>query len=180
VRAHAERFRPIPGWRSVLAHVQAETGNTEAAKATLDAFAADGFRALPLDGIWLGAIGYLAETAARIGDPTHAGALYELLEPYADRNVAVGWATTCMGSASRHLGLLAALLGRSDEAIAHLEAALEMNQRMRARPWVAHTQVALASLRPERADALLAEAAETARTLGMPRLHDRPAVGSRP
>jgi tetratricopeptide (TPR) repeat protein len=164
----------------VLAHVQAETGRTEAAKATLDAFAADGFRALPLDGIWLGAIGYLAETAVKIGDPTHAGALYSLLEPYADRNVAVGWATTCMGSASRHLGQLAALQGRREEAIEHLEAALEMNSRMRARPWVAHTQVALAGLVPERADTLLAEAAATARALGMPRLRDHPAVGSRP
>ena len=83
-------------------------------------FAADDFRGLPLDGIWLGAVAYLAEAAAALGDPTHAAALHELLEPYADRNVAVGWASTCAGSASRHLGLLADLLGRRDEAVALL------------------------------------------------------------
>ena len=97
-------------------------------------FAADDFRGLPLDGIWLGAVAYLAEAAAALGDATHAAALHDLLEPYADRNVAVGWASTCAGSASRHLGLLADLLGRRDEAIERLETALAMNERMRARP----------------------------------------------
>jgi tetratricopeptide (TPR) repeat protein len=190
VRDHAERYRTIPGWRCVLAHVHAEIGASQAAKATLDAFGADGFRGVPLDGIWLGAMSYLAEAAAVIGDPTHAEALYDLLEPFADRNVAIGWATTCSGSASRHLGELAALLGRTEQAIGHLESALAMNERMRARPWVAHTKVELARVLADgdaaRAATLLDEAAAEARVLGMPRLLEvaaglrGPSVGSRP
>ena len=176
VRSYAERFGTIPGWRCVLAWLLAETGRRDEARATLDALAADDFRVLPLDGIWLGAVAYLAEAAAALGDATHAAALYELLEPYADRNVAIGWASTCAGSASRHLGLLADLLGKRKQAVAHFEAALEMNERMRARPWVARTQVELARVLlqtapgRERAGELLDAGLAEARQLGMPRL----------
>jgi acyl-CoA reductase-like NAD-dependent aldehyde dehydrogenase len=111
-----------------------------------------------------------------LGDATHATALHDLLEPYADRNVAIGWASTCAGSASRHLGLLADLLGRRDEAIARLETALAMNERMRARPWVVQTQIDLARVLAqaaadrERAASLFDAALLEARQLGMPRV----------
>jgi len=163
----------------VLAWLLAETGRPDEAREILDSFAADDFRSLPLDGIWLGAVAYLAETAATLEDPTHAAALHELLEPYADRNVAIGWASTCAGSASRHLGLLADLLGKRDEAVARLEFALAMNERMRARPWVVHAQVDLARVLAqapadrERAAELLDGALAEATQLGMPRLVER-------
>ena len=69
VRFYAERFGTIPGWRCVLAWLLAETGRPDEAREILDAFAADDFRGLPLDGIWLGAVAYLAEAAAALGDP---------------------------------------------------------------------------------------------------------------
>jgi DNA-binding SARP family transcriptional activator/tetratricopeptide (TPR) repeat protein len=176
VRYYAERFGTIPGWRCVLAWLLSETGRADEARELLDGFATDGFRGLPEDGIWLGAVAYLAETASALGDATHAAALHDLLVPYADRNVAIGWASTCAGSASRHLGLLADLLGRRDEAIDRLETALAMNERMRARPWVIHTQVALARVLAqapadrERAAALQEAAVLEARQLGMTRV----------
>ena len=181
-RAYAERFAAIPGWVCVLAHLLAETDRGDEAREILDAFAADDFRGLPLDGIWLGAVGYLAETAAALGDATHAQALHDLLEPYADRNVAVGWASACTGSAARHLGLLADLLGRREQAIAYFETALAMNERMRARPWVAHTQIELARVLSqqasgrERAAKLLEAGLAEAQRLAMPRLTERGAA----
>ena len=57
VRAYAERFAAIPGWVCVLAHLLAETDRHDEAREILDSFAADDFRGVPLDGIWLGAIG---------------------------------------------------------------------------------------------------------------------------
>jgi hypothetical protein len=170
----------------VLALLHAEIGRADEARETLDAFGADDFRGLPLDGIWLGAVAHLAEAAAVLGDATHAEALHDLLEPYADRNVAVGWASTCMGSAARHLGLLADLLGRRKQAVAYLEAAMAMNERMRARPWVARTQVELGRVLSQTAagrerGAELAEAGlEEARRLGMSRLLERPAAAVTP
>ena len=179
VRAYAERFHAIPGWVCVLAHLLADTGRHDEAREILDNFAADDFRGLPLDGIWLGAMGYLAETAAILGDATHAQVLHDMLEPYADRNVAIGWASACTGSAARHLGLLADLLGKRQQAIAYFETALAMNERMRARPWVANTQVELARVLSqqtagrERAGELLESAIGEAQRLGMPRLVER-------
>jgi DNA-binding SARP family transcriptional activator len=179
VRAYADRFATIPGWRCVLAWLLAETGRHDEAREILESFAMDNFHGLPLDGIWLGAVAYLAETAAELEDATHAAALHDLLEPYADRNVAIGWASTCAGSASRHLGLLADLLGSRDEAITRLEAALAMNEHMRARPWVIHTQIDLARVLAqvpadrERAAELLDTALGEAQQLGMPRLVER-------
>jgi hypothetical protein len=176
VRAYAARFGTIPGWRCVLAHLLAETDRQDEAKEILDGFAAEEFRGLPLDGIWLGAMCYLAETASAIGDATHAATMLELLEPYADRNVAVGWASTCTGSAARPLGLLAELAGRRKAAIAHFETALAMNERMRARPWVARTQVEFARVlaaKPagrDRAAELVDAGLAEAQQLGMPRL----------
>ena len=176
VRAYSERFASIPGWRCVLAHLLAETGRADEARAILDDFAASDFKGIPLDGIWLGAVAYLAETAAAIGDPTHAAALHDMLQPYADRNVAVGLSATCTGSAARHLGLLAGLLGRRTPAIAYFETALAINERMRARPWVARTQIEFARLLSEeqdgrdRAAELLEAGLAEAQRLGMPRL----------
>ena len=176
VRAYSERFASIPGWRCVLAHLLAETGRADEARAILDDFAASGFEGIPLDGIWLGAVAYLAETAAAIGDPTHAAALHDMLQPYADRNVAVGLSATCTGSAARHLGLLAGLLGRRTPAIAYFETALAINERMRARPWVARTQIEFARLLSEeasgrdRAGELLEAGLAEGQRLGMPRL----------
>jgi len=182
IRHYAESYATIPGWYCVLSLLLAESGRKEEARETVDSFARDEFRRLPLDGIWLGAIAHLAETTAVLGDPTHAAALYELLEPYADRNIAIGWSASCMGSASRHLGLLAGVLGRHDDAVAHFEVALAMNERMRAHPLVARTQVEFARVLlqgdgrrrfgpdEERAAALLEAGAAEAERMGMKRL----------
>jgi tetratricopeptide (TPR) repeat protein len=173
------RFPAIPGWCCVLAHVAADLGRRDEARETLDDFARTGFRALPLDGLWLGAVALLAETAAMLDDARHAEPLYELLLPYAERNVAIGWASSCAGSAARYLGLLAGLLGRTEEAAAHFDRALEMNERMDAHPWVARTLVDYAELllgaREEhgRASAHLDRAAAQAEALGMTRLSER-------
>ena len=172
----ADRFQTIPGWHCVLASLHAQTGRPDAARRVLDAFGGDGFRGLPLDGIWLGAIATLAETAAEIGDPTHAATLYDLLEPYADRNVAIGWAAACAGSASRHLALLAALMGDRRRATVHFDAALTMNARMGAHALVARTKVELAHLllqdrsAQERGRILLVDGLEQARELRLPQV----------
>jgi DNA-binding SARP family transcriptional activator/tetratricopeptide (TPR) repeat protein len=182
IRHYAESYATIPGWYCVLSLLQAESGRHDEARETVEGFASEDFRGLPLDGIWLGAVAHLAETTAVLADPTHAAALYDLLEPYADRNIAIGWASTCMGSASRHLGLLAGVLGRRDEAVAHFDVALAMNERMRAHPLIARTQVELARVLlrgdgrgrftrdEERATALLDAGAAAAERLGMSRL----------
>ena len=80
-----------------------------------------------------------------------------------------------MARQSRYLGLLASAMGCADDAVSHYEAALEINERHGARPWLARTQADLArTLLPrdapgdrERARELTGSALDTFETLGM-------------
>ena len=165
-------YPAVPAWRCSLALLQLELGRNDAARAELDALAAAGFGSLPRDAQWLIAITLLAEVCARLGDAARAGELYTLLEPYAGRNVVVGRASTCNGSASRQLGMLAAVRGDWELAEQHLGEALAMHVAMGARPFVARTQLAwgemeLARGNPVAARERLAEAIIAADALGM-------------
>ncbi|MDX6604106.1 MAG: hypothetical protein QOF23_615, partial [Solirubrobacterales bacterium] len=80
----------------------------------------------------------------------------------------------CYGSADRYLGMLAATLGEPGRAEEHFERAMELNRRMGASTWLAHTAYEygrfLLGRGPEarvRAEALLAEAAVLAEQIGM-------------
>ena len=80
----------------------------------------------------------LAETAALLGDTGSASVLYRLLLPWSALNV-VDQAEGIRGSLSRYLGILATTTKRWEEAGPHFEQAVAMNERMGARPWLAHT-----------------------------------------
>jgi hypothetical protein len=67
------------------------------------------------------------------------------LAPYADRTCGVGYRSFA-GAASFHLGRLAAAAGDWADAERHLQAALRHHTVLRARPWVALTQRALAEV----------------------------------
>jgi class 3 adenylate cyclase len=85
----------------------------------------------------------LADVCADLGNTQRAEVLYQLLAPYASRNAMLGNVYT-YGSVAYALGRLAAVLGRSDDAEAHFDAALAANRRIRATVWLAHTQCELA------------------------------------
>jgi uncharacterized protein HemY len=97
-----------------------------------------------------------------------------LLVPWAAFNAA-DWPEAIRGSVSRYLGILAATRRRWDEAGMHFEDAVEMNARMGARPWLAHTQhdyarMLLARGGPrdrDRAQEIIDEALASYRELGM-------------
>ena len=104
------------------------------------------------------------------------GLLYKLLPPYADYLTVSGFFSLCLGSASHWLGLLAAMLKHSDDAITHFESAIETNARIGARPFLARSQHEYARMLIERnatddkekARTLLTEATATYQELGMP------------
>jgi DNA-binding SARP family transcriptional activator len=76
-----------------------------------------------------------------------------------------GRAVASYGVADRHLGGLAALLGRRDDAVRHLRAAIARNDELGCTVWRLHAQWWLQRVAPE--DPLVASAAETARRLGL-------------
>ncbi len=88
----------------------------------------------------------------------------------------IGQLVSCYGAADRYLGMLAATMGESERAEAHFERAMELNRRMGAVTWLAHTAYEYGRfLRGDRARAaaLLGEAASLAERIGMPGLQSR-------
>ena len=97
-----------------------------------------------------------------------------MLLPY-ERLYAHAPVEAAFGSVARALGVLATSLGRFDEAEAHFGAAIEIEQSMSARPWLAHARHDFAAMLlargargdSDRARALLDDALATYAELGM-------------
>jgi tetratricopeptide (TPR) repeat protein len=151
------------------------------ARAGFEQLAAGDFSALRDDQLWLFGANSLAEVCALLKETERAAPLYERLLPYAARCVYTGVATAYHGTVARALGQLAGTLRRWPQAQGHFEAALRIDARMGARPWMARTQYDYARMRLARngdgdqnaARALLQQAHDTAQALGMqPLLHE--------
>jgi DNA-binding SARP family transcriptional activator/tetratricopeptide (TPR) repeat protein len=161
-------------FRCLLAHLHAQIGKLAEAKRAFDHLARDDFSALPFDQEWLLGMSLLAQTCSFLSDSEAATVLYGLLLPYAALN-AVDVSEGLRGSASRYLGLLATTMQRWGDAERHFEDALEMNERMGVRPWLAHSQHDYARMLldrdgpgdRERAQKLLDQAVATYEQLGM-------------
>jgi class 3 adenylate cyclase len=139
-----------PAWKCAVAWVYGEAGRVDEARALLRRLCADNFAAIPWDGNWLTAIACLAYAAALVGDPLSAAQLYQALAPYPKRIVHAGAAASLLNSTSYHLGNLARVLGRLDEAAQHFEDSLAVTSRLGARYWAAQTELAYADLLGER------------------------------
>jgi tetratricopeptide (TPR) repeat protein len=172
-----------PMFRCALANLHCELDQKDQARAELEAMAVGDFAFLPRDNEWLLGMSLLSEVVCSLGDADRATCLYQQLLPYAELN-AFGAIEGCTGSVSRYLGLLAAVMSRLDDAARHLEWAIAQNERMGARPWVAHTQHDFAVMLmtrhapgdTERAIDLLTAALRTCDGLGMPALGEKVTV----
>jgi DNA-binding CsgD family transcriptional regulator len=128
--------------------------------------------------LWLPSLTYLSDAAAALSDSGAAERLYPELEPHRGTNVLFGHVVSCYGAADRYLGMLAAALGEWDLAEEHFEAAAELNERLGARTWLAHTRYQHARMLLARAGSddrsrarvVLGEALGLASSIGMSRL----------
>jgi DNA-binding CsgD family transcriptional regulator len=181
VRHFVQQHGTASTWRPGLALIYRELGRQREARVAFEHLAQHDFTDLPRDSLWAGCLTYLAEVCTFLGDTRRAATLYQHLLPYAGRVIVMGAAVVCYGAASRYLGLLATTLAHWDEAEQHFADALDMNARMGARPWLAHTQHDYATMLLRRsqpgdhkkATALLDVALATARELGMRALEAR-------
>jgi tetratricopeptide (TPR) repeat protein len=140
VRRSVEKYPEYPVWRCVLAQTATELGDEAGARRELKNLAADDFAGVPFtQDMWLLGLALLAEVAGSLGDRSGASALHDQLLPYADR-VVVAYPELSIGAVSRYLGILAATTGRWDDAERHFEAAVAMNKRIGAQPWLQRTR----------------------------------------
>jgi hypothetical protein len=174
----SRRFGMYEVLRCIRAHVGAELGNEQSARAELQALASDSFSALPRNDDWIFEVCLLADANRLLNDVIDPGLVYELLLPFADRN-AFTPPGACIGSVARLLGIVAGCMGRWTDADRHFEQAFERNSTMGARPWAARTSCDWAEMLVrggrnwERARELLGHALVTARDLGMAALEER-------
>jgi tetratricopeptide (TPR) repeat protein len=176
IRGLANDYPAVPAWRCILALLLEETGRREPARRMLDELAAGEFAAVRRDFLFPASLAWLSRLVARLRDAERARVLYDLLLPFADRNIVVSlYSPGCLGSAEAYLGLLAVTRGDRAAAIRHLEAGIAANERMGARPILARSQYWLSRILMgrdspgdrERAAGLIAAARASAMACGM-------------
>jgi hypothetical protein len=175
LRRRVERSPARVAWRAGLAIGSVAAGYHDPARGDLDDGVA-GLASAALDANWLYAAMGLGAVAARLGDARAAAIIYPRLLPYGHRMVTVGRGCFCPGSASLPLGVLAATLGDTPAAAAHLEEAVRRNDAFGAVAYAAAARRVLAGLvdDPGRAAALRQEADAVAGTTVPNGLYRRP------
>jgi class 3 adenylate cyclase len=174
LRANVEAMPHIPAWRATLARLYCETDQFAEAREQVDILRANDFHH-PLNWSWAAYVVNLSEPVSDLRDRSAAAVLYERLRPIAGQvlTALVG----CAGSFALWCGMLAACLGRWEDAERHFADALAMNERLGARPYAVRTRRAWADMLVDRgvpgdaarAQELIAVARLEAGTLGMAR-----------
>jgi tetratricopeptide (TPR) repeat protein len=134
-----KKYPKIPSQRATLVNVYIRLGRMEDAKREFAVVAANDFADCPRDGSWVVTMANLAYCCSYFRDERRAAILYDLLLPYAPRQLVIGASAIGAGSVLRFLGILAATLGRWSEAAAHFEGAVEMNKRIGVIPFLGIT-----------------------------------------
>lgn len=170
IRASQAALPHIVAFRIALIFTLGEVGRLDEARAQIDAFAQIGCP-VPKDMNWASAMHMLAEGSAVIRDARAASVHYADVKQVADQvGMAVG--VKCDGALAHSAGLFASLLGDHDAAVAHLEFAIALNDRIGARPAAVASRRALARLsidnhRGDFAVTLLDDAEAAAGELGL-------------
>ncbi len=178
-REQARRFPDQPAWRAAHGRVLVACGRTVEAADLLASLSARDFADVPRDRVWLGTHALAAEVAHACGDSRAAQVLERVLSPHAALGVLLS-SVLYYGPVAHYLGLVAATQSHWDRAVAHFEAALDIESRVCAHVFSARTRVALAralsargaSGDRARAVTLIAEALETADRKGLAEIAD--------
>jgi DNA-binding CsgD family transcriptional regulator/tetratricopeptide (TPR) repeat protein len=179
VRVLAANRTEKGAWGPGLAAMLAELGMVEESRRELERVRSRGLDELR-PGLWLAGLTYLADACGLVRDEALAAELYPELAHHAGGIVTIGHGVACYGAADRYLGIVAEVVGERDLAREHLETALEVDRRMGAWTWLAHTEYHLGRLLlsgpPDdraRGRSLLDDAAGLAGRIGMPALIGR-------
>ena len=120
---------------AAMSLILSEVGRLDDARRHFEVVMSTGLDDLPPNYLALVIPVYASVACARLGDTRHAQRLHEILEPERDRLVTTGAAW--FGATTHYLGLLAATLGRLDEADERFDAAERTYASLQAEPWLA-------------------------------------------
>jgi class 3 adenylate cyclase/tetratricopeptide (TPR) repeat protein len=175
----AEAVPAVSIFTAMAALAELEAGQEQHVADLLRDRTRDEFASLACDPVQLGSLLIWAEVAARLGDRQAASFLLGRIEPLREQIALDSLGT--LGAASRCAGLLAATLGRWNEADRHFAYAVELHERLGASSLAVRTQLewglALAGSgqreSASRAGELLTAAARNAGELRLRGLRDR-------
>jgi hypothetical protein len=159
----------LPVLRTTLARSYCDLGRDDAAMAVIDDDISNGFAQFSYDAAWISSMTTLSEICVYLRRADGAKILYDWLHPW-KAQVSVSNVTS-QGPVAFHLGCLATLLGRLDEAEGHFTGALEVSQKLGFPYWIARTQIAKARFlreldQPRSTENLLGDALAAARQHG--------------
>jgi hypothetical protein len=165
-------------WAATVALLLARTRRYDDAHEWLASISEHVLTSRPFDAEWMQMAACALEAGALVRDTRIATAIGPVVQPYADRVVALSGGMVCLGSTARFAGLAAATVGDWPLAERNFDAAVTVNRRLEAYPALAHTQAEwgwalLAQGRRgdrSRAEGLLAQARDLADELDMRRL----------
>jgi DNA-binding SARP family transcriptional activator len=143
LRRSVHEYPALLRFRCAVAHLDAELGREAEARAALRDILALDLERQYRDAEWLFGLTVLCRPAATVGGAAEAERLYALLSPFAQL-YAVAPVEGVFGAVATGLGALATALGRHDDAVRHLDAAIDLERRMGAPPWLAHARHELA------------------------------------
>jgi tetratricopeptide (TPR) repeat protein len=174
MRRSVHEYPALLRFRCAAVHLYGELGREGDCSAELEALLSGDLAHEHVDSEWLFSVSLLADPCASFGTEDASTRLYSLLLPY-ERLYAEAPIEAVFGSVARGLGVLATALGRFDEAERHFDVAIEVEERMLAPPWLAHSRHGLATMLlardaagdRDRATALLDEVVHAYRQLGM-------------
>jgi tetratricopeptide (TPR) repeat protein len=151
LRRASEDFPWYPHFRCGFANMYVELGEVERARALVADLARDRFSRIPVDNEWLFAMCLVAEPVAAVADTGTVAILFDLLSPFAGLS-AYSAPELYLGTVTLYLGLLAARLGRQQEAERYLEDAVLRSERTGATTWVVRSRYHLADVLRRRGD----------------------------
>jgi DNA-binding SARP family transcriptional activator len=165
-----------PAYKALLSWPYAEAGRLREAAALIDNIGGASLRDVPAGYVRLYVLAYLAPPCAALGDRELADRLYRELLPFRTQNV-LGQVSS-LGPVAHYLGVLAGVLGRTDQAEEHFAFACDVAERTGVRVVVVRTRLEWARLLltravpgdSDRARELVAAALELAHELDVPAL----------
>ena len=140
VRDAVARY-PVHALRCMLAYMLGEMEHLAEARAQYELLAREDFADVPRDRSFLATLSLLTQLCVRLDDRRRAAALYELILPFADRNVIAAEGVCSLGAAAHQLGILATMLERWDDADRHFRAALALDLRHGVRAYLGQIQL---------------------------------------
>jgi tetratricopeptide (TPR) repeat protein len=139
-REGVQRWPAVFAWRVFLVVTLADAGRVAEAREHYEQLAANRFAGLPRDTTYFGCLALAVLATYGLGDTARAAVLYDLLLPHLGQVVrASRVGGGCLWPVSHLAGLMAATLGRWDDAVFHFEEAMRLERRMGARPYLATT-----------------------------------------